>query len=85
MTGHDFTAKPVMPLGAYIVFVRRSAAGYGAQVVAADDLVRAWLPDEQHAAWDAALTVTTDLGDLLEAVNGLIEVAANRPTRAPVS
>ena len=72
-------------MGAYVVFVRKSGTSYGAQVMAADDLVRAWLPDDQHALWDEALSVTTDLGDLLKVTNDLIEVATNRPTRAPGS
>ena len=72
-------------MGAYVVFVRKSGTSYGAQVMAADDLVRAWLPESQHTLWDEALNATTDLGDLLEVANALIEVASNRPTPAPGS
>lgn len=85
LAGHDFTAKPDLPLGAYVVFVRKSSTGYGAQVLAADDLVRAWLPDDQHPAWDAALNVTSDLDELIGVVDKLIVVATGRPTAARAS
>ena len=85
MAGRSFTSSEVMALGAYVVFVRKSGTSYGAQVMAADDLIRSWLPEAQHALWDEALNATTDLDDLLTVTNELIEAATNRPTRAPGS
>ena len=85
MGGRSFTTFPICPIGAYVVYARKAAEGYGAQCLAADDLIRSWLPADQHKEWDEALSSTADLGDLIDTAHALIEATTNRPTRALAS
>lgn len=82
---HTFTVRQPLPLGRMLLLARYSDGDEVEQAKALDSILRGWIIDEDHEAWDDLLGNLTDFDILGNIMEYIIEESVGRPTEASSS